>query len=158
MQWGGAHSSYCHGLGPNICAVMSVYNDMIGLENFMQKVTCISQRLLACQPNKAACQLVSPTISLPVPESMRLDSIHLTHAKRALRIAAVLCLYCAATDHFIQNCPVRPPRPAVSTLQLEPDFPRYLCYQYNYSPLITLLQSLPLLTLAPRAILYPKTS
>ncbi len=121
MQWGGAHSSYRHGLGPNIRAAMSVYNDMIGLENFMQKVTCISQRLLACQPNKAACQLASPTISLPVPESMRLDSIRLTRAKRALRIAAALCLYCAATDHFIQNCPVRPPRPAVSTLQLEPD-------------------------------------
>ncbi len=107
--------------GSNIRAAMSVYNDMIGLENLMQKVTCISQRLLACQPNKAACQLVSPTISLPVPESMRLDSICLTRAKRALRIAAVLCLYCAAADHFIQNCPVRPPRPAVSTLQLEPD-------------------------------------
>ncbi len=121
MQWGGAHSSYLHGLGPNIRAAMSVYNDMIGLENFMQKVTCISQRLLACQPNKAACQLVSPTISLPLPESMRLDSIRLTRAKRALRIAAVLCLYCAAADHFIQNCPVRPPRPAMSTLQLEPD-------------------------------------
>ncbi len=121
MQWGGVYSSYRHGLGPNIRAAMSVYNDMIGLENFMQKVTCISQRLLACQPNKAACQLASPTISLPVPESMRLDSIRLTRAKRALRIAAVLCLYCAATDHFIQNCPVRPPRPAVSTLQLEPD-------------------------------------
>ncbi len=69
---------------------MSVYNDMIGLENFMQKVTCISQRLLACQPNKAARQLASPTVSLPVPESMRLDSIRLTRAKRALRIAAVL--------------------------------------------------------------------
>ncbi len=95
---------------------MSVYNDMIGLENFMQKVTCISQRLLACQPNKAGRQLASPTISLPVPESMSL-----TRAKRALRIAAILCLYCAAADHFIQNCPVRPPRPAVSTLQLEPD-------------------------------------
>ncbi len=46
---------------------------------------------------------------------------HLSRAKRALRIAAILCLYCAAADHFIQNCPVRPPRPAVSTLQLEPD-------------------------------------
>ncbi len=52
---------------------------------------------------------------------MRLDSILLTRAKRALRIAAILCLYCAAADHFIQNCPVRPPRPAVSILQLEPD-------------------------------------
>ncbi len=94
---------------------------MIGLENFMQKVTRISQRLLACQPNEAARQLASPTVSLPVPEPMWLDSTRLTHAKRTLRFAAVLCLYCAAADHFIQNCPVRPPRPAVSTLQLEPD-------------------------------------
>ncbi len=39
----------------------------------------------------------------------------------ARRIAAGLCLYCGSADHFIQNCPVRPPRPAVSTLQLEPE-------------------------------------
>ncbi len=95
------------------------WHDRIG--KFHAKSHLYFTTLLACQPNKAACQLVSPTISLPVPESMRLDFIHLTRAKRALRIAAVLCLYCAATDHFIQNCPVRPPRPAVSTLQLEPD-------------------------------------
>ncbi len=159
MQWGGAHSSYRHGLGPNIRAAMSVYNDMIGLENFMQKVTCISQRLLACQPNKAACQLASPTISLPVPESMRLDSIRLTRAKRALRIAAVLCLYCAATDHFIQNCPVRPPRPAVSTLQLEPDISTVIfVISTTTHPWSLCCNLCPCSTLAPRAILYPKTS
>ncbi len=36
-------------------------------------------------------------------------------------LTAGLCLYCASPDHLIRNCPVRPPRPAVSTLQLEPD-------------------------------------
>ncbi len=99
---------------------MSIYNDTYGLENFMQKATRISQRLSACQPNKAARQLASPAVSPPVPEPMQLDSTRLTCAERARRIAAGF-LYCAVADHFIQNCPVRPPRPAVSTLQLEPE-------------------------------------
>ncbi len=71
-------SSYHHGLNPNIRAAMSIYDDTYGLENFMQKATRISQRLSACQPNKAARQLASPAVSPPVPEPMQLDSTRLT--------------------------------------------------------------------------------
>ncbi len=87
----------------------------------MQRADRISQRLSACQPNEAAHQLVSPAASPPVPEPMQVDSTRLTCAERACRIEAGLCLYCGSADHFIQNCPVRPPRPAVSTIQLEPE-------------------------------------
>ena len=31
-----------------------------------------------------------------------------------------LCLYCGGDGHVISNCPVRPPHPAVSTLQFPP--------------------------------------
>ncbi len=31
-----------------------------------------------------------------------------------------LCLYCTFPDNYIQACPVKPPRPAVSTLQTDP--------------------------------------
>ncbi len=114
-------SAYRHGWNPNIRAAMSIYDDTIGLENFMQRANRISQRLSACQTNEAAHQLVSPATSPPVPEPMQVDSTHLTRAERARRIAAGLCLYCGSADHFIQNCPIRPPRPAVSTIQLEPE-------------------------------------
>ncbi len=114
-------SAYRHGLNPHIRTAMSIYDDTIGLENFMQRANRISQRLSACQPNEATHQLVSPTTRPPVPEPMQVDSTHLARAERVCHIAAGLCLYCGLADHFIQNCPVRPPRPAVSTIQLEPE-------------------------------------
>ncbi len=71
-------SSYRHGLNPSIRAAMSIYNDTIRLESFMQRATQISQRLSACQLNEAALQLTSLAISPLVPEPMQLDSTHLT--------------------------------------------------------------------------------
>ncbi len=100
------HCAYRQGLDPRICA---------------QKTTRISQWLSACQPDEAAHQPASFTSGSPVPEPMQLDSTRLTHAERARRLTAGLCLYCAAPGHFINPCPVRPPHPAVSTLQLEPE-------------------------------------
>ncbi len=132
-------SAYCHGLNPNIRAAMSIYDDTIGLENFMQRANRISQCLSACQPNEAAHQLVSPAASPPVPEPMQVDSTRLTRVKRTRRIAAGLCLYCGSADHFIQNCPVRPPRPVVSTIQLEPEITTLslLLVQRGYQGLLT---------------------
>ncbi len=52
---------------------------------------------------------------------MQLDSNRLTRMERVRRLATGLCLYCGASGHFIQKCLSRPPRPAVSTLQVEPD-------------------------------------
>ncbi len=43
------------------------------------------------------------------------------HARSVLTAYGWTVSYCASLDHLIRNCLVRPPRPAVSTLQLEPD-------------------------------------
>ncbi len=51
---------------------------------------------------------------------MHVDINRLSRTERARRLATGLCLYCGVPGHFIRVCPSRPPRPAVSTLQLEP--------------------------------------
>ncbi|KAL0151259.1 hypothetical protein M9458_053450 [Cirrhinus mrigala] len=48
------------------------------------------------------------------------DSYRLSPSERARRIWNHLCLYCGETNHVIRSCPVRPPRPAVSTVRLTP--------------------------------------
>ncbi len=85
----------------------------------MQKANQISQRLSACHTTEAAHQSVSPATSSPVPEPMQVDFTRLSCNERARRLAAGLCLYCAATDHYIGICPIRPPRPVLSTIQLD---------------------------------------
>uniref|UniRef100_A0A672PWY7 DUF4939 domain-containing protein n=1 Tax=Sinocyclocheilus grahami TaxID=75366 RepID=A0A672PWY7_SINGR len=81
----------------------------------------IAQRMSACHTPEAAHQTAAPTVSSPVPEPMQVDSTRLTPSEHVHRLAAGLCLYCAATDHYIGTCPVRAPHPAVSTLQFEPE-------------------------------------
>ncbi len=114
-------TAYRQGLAPQIRAQMAVYEDNMGLESFMQKAVKISQRLTACLPEETAHSQASPAACSPVPEPMQLDSNRLTRAERERRLTTGLCLYCGASGHFIQKCPSRPPRPAVSTLQVEPE-------------------------------------
>ncbi len=86
----------------------------------MQKANRIAQRLSACHTTDAAHKPVSPAHGSPVPEPMQVDRARLSNHERARRMAAGLCLYCASADHFIRSCPIKPPRPAVSTLQTDP--------------------------------------
>ncbi len=109
------------GLNPHLRAQMAIYDDNVGLESFMQRASRISQRLTSCYADEATTQLTSLASSPPVPEPMQIDSARLSRTERARRRAAGLCLYCAASDHLIRTCPVRPPCPAVSTIQLKPD-------------------------------------
>ncbi len=37
------------------------------------------------------------------------------------RLTQGLCLYCGSAGHQLRTCPIRPPRPAVSTIQITPD-------------------------------------
>ncbi len=106
-------SSYRQGLDPQVRMQMANYDDDIGLESFMQRATRISQRLSACHPHEAAHQPSAFTSSPSVPEPMQMDSTR--------RLAARLCLYCGAPGHFLRACPVRPPCPSVSTLQVDPE-------------------------------------
>ncbi|KAL0147444.1 hypothetical protein M9458_057253 [Cirrhinus mrigala] len=76
---------------------MALYDNTIGLESFLQRTTRVSQRL-------------------PVPEPMQGDSTRLTCTERNQRLLSGLCLYCGNNGHFICNCPIKPPRPLVSTV------------------------------------------
>lgn len=52
---------------------------------------------------------------------MQLDANRLTCAEHDQCLPKGLCLYCGASVHFVKMYPSRPPRPAVSTLHIEPD-------------------------------------
>ncbi len=114
-------TAYRQGLDLQIRTQMAIYDDNVGLESFMQEAVKISQRLSACLPDETAHSQASPTACPPVPEPMQLDSHRLTRTERARRLATGLCLYCGTSGHFIQMRPSHPPRPAVSTLQVEPE-------------------------------------
>ncbi|KAI2647111.1 Transposon Tf2-8 polyprotein [Labeo rohita] len=108
--------AYRQGLNPEIRAAMALYDDSIGLETFLQRTTRVSQQLAACQPPVTAPQSASVAASTPVPEPMQMDSTRLSRTERNRRITQGLCLYCGQSGHLIRNCPVRPPRPVVSTI------------------------------------------
>ncbi len=113
-------SAYRQGLDVRIRAQMAIYDNTVGLESFMHKANRISQHLSACHPAEAAHQPASPANVSPVPEPMHVDMPHLYPRERARRWTAGLCLYYASPDYYIQACPVKPPRSAVSTLQTDP--------------------------------------
>ncbi len=157
-------SAYRQAFDTCIRAQMAIYDDYVGLESFMQRANQISQRLSACHTTEATHQPVSPATGSPVPEPMQVDTARLSSHKRAHRLAAGLCLYCASADHFIRSCPIRPPRPAVSTLQTDPIVSKLSVLTVQlFTPAQSVTASARLgldlgSTWAPRAISSPKTS
>ncbi|KAI2645263.1 Transposon Tf2-8 polyprotein [Labeo rohita] len=109
--------AYRQGLNLEIRASMALYDDSIGLETFLQRTTRVSQRLATCQSPVTAPQSASVAAYSPVPEPMQVDSTRLSRTERNRRITMGLCIYCGQPGHHIRNCPVRPPRPVVSTIQ-----------------------------------------
>ncbi|KAL0147703.1 hypothetical protein M9458_056981 [Cirrhinus mrigala] len=63
--------------------------------------------------------LLTVAACYPVPEPMQVDLTRLSRIERNHCISLGLCLYCGHQGHLICNCPVRPPRPVVSTIQSE---------------------------------------
>ncbi len=120
-EWNEAALLAAYHLNSQIPAMMAIYDDTIGLENFTQKAVKISQSLTTCQLDEIAPSPAPPVACPPVPEPMQVDSYHLSHTERAWRLTSGLCLYCGASRHVIRTCPSYPPRPLVSTLQVEPD-------------------------------------
>ncbi|KAL0195101.1 hypothetical protein M9458_008673, partial [Cirrhinus mrigala] len=108
--------AYRQGLNPEIRAAMAIYDDSIGLESFLQRTTRVAQQLAACQPTVTAPQSTSVVASTPVPEPMQVDSTRLSCSERNRRLSQGLCLYCGQQGHLLRNCPIRPPRPVVSTI------------------------------------------
>ncbi len=114
-------SAYRQGLNPALRQQMSIYDDSVGFESFLQKTARISQHLPTCHMESMPIATASPSLSLPIPEPMITDNYHLSTPERSCRLTQGLCLYCGSTEHQLRACPVRPPRPAVSTIQIAPD-------------------------------------
>ncbi|ROK23432.1 Transmembrane protein 232 [Anabarilius grahami] len=115
-------SAFRHGLRDEVKQLIVVYEDSMGLELLIQKTVRMSQRLSACGNTAPATNPlpVQPSVAPPAPEFMQIDTHHLTTMERQRRIHQQLCLYCGGDGHGISTCPVRPPRPAVSAIQLPP--------------------------------------
>uniref|UniRef100_A0A8C1X240 Gypsy retrotransposon integrase-like protein 1 n=1 Tax=Cyprinus carpio TaxID=7962 RepID=A0A8C1X240_CYPCA len=115
-------TAYRHGLCEKIQSLIVVYEDSLGLESLIQKSIRVAQRLTACrQLTPAVCPPPAlPSVAPPAPEPMQIDSHHLSTSERQRRINTGLCLYCGGEGHLLPSCPVRPPRPAVSTIHLPP--------------------------------------
>lgn len=79
-------TTFCQGLNAEVHQYMVIYEDVIGLENFIQKAIRVSQHLSACSRHQPALhsQLSLPSIALPAPDASRLlrpDSIGLHYPK-----------------------------------------------------------------------------
>ncbi len=110
-------STYRRGLNPALHQQMSIYDDSIGFESFLQKAARVSQRLTASHMDSIPIATASPSRPLPVPEPMITDSYHLSVPERSHRLTQGLCLYCGSAGHQLRTCPIRPTRLAVSTIQ-----------------------------------------
>ena len=94
-----------HGLNADIHQLMVVYDDEIGIENFIQKNIRVSQRLSACSPHQSTLHPppAATSVALPAPEPMQLNSNHLTLAERQRRINNHLRLYFGGEGHVLQR-------------------------------------------------------
>ncbi|KAK3531831.1 hypothetical protein QTP70_029712 [Hemibagrus guttatus] len=117
-------TSYRQGLDPQVRLHLPAYEDSIGLERFIQLSIRVATRMQSCLEEHQGQASLTTTLSQPdsisppepAPEPMHLGSSHLTPAERQRRLAQNLCLYCGSPGHAISACPIRPPRPMVSTI------------------------------------------
>ncbi len=78
-------STYRRGLNPALRQQMSIYDDSVGFESFLQKAARVSQCLTACHMDSIPIATASPSRPLPVPEPMITDSYHLSVPERSRR-------------------------------------------------------------------------
>ncbi len=105
-------SAYRRGLNPALRQQMSIYDDSVGFESFLQKAARVSQCLTACHMESIPIATASPSRASPIPEPMITDKYHLSIPERSRRLTQGLCLYCGSAEHHLRTCPIRPPRPA----------------------------------------------
>ncbi|XDV31537.1 hypothetical protein PO909_002528 [Leuciscus waleckii] len=112
-------TAYRQGLNSDICLQLAIYDDTIGIEKRIQRSILIAQHRTACFQNPSARPpRLSEPVNPPVPEPMEFDSGRLTTTERNRRRTNNLCFYCGASEHYRAECPVRPGRSAVSTVEL----------------------------------------
>lgn len=111
-------TTYRNGLNAELRLQLSAFVDTIGLERFIQRAISTENRMVSCRTSQTALTR-PPEPSSPGPEPMQLDSTRIPLSERQRRITQGLCLYCASNEHHIADCPVRPSRALVSTIQPE---------------------------------------
>ncbi|KAI2645540.1 Transposon Tf2-9 polyprotein [Labeo rohita] len=105
--------------------MLTPYDDAIGLERFIQLALRCSARVTAYSQHPTSTTTLNPRPPEihhppePSSEPMQLDNRRLTPRERQRRITMGLCLYCGQSDHFIKDCPRRPPRPVVKNQAME---------------------------------------
>ncbi|KAK3537159.1 hypothetical protein QTP70_002654 [Hemibagrus guttatus] len=117
-------AAYRQGLNPQVRLHIAAYEDAMGLERLIQLSIRVAACMQSCvdEPQDQSSHntwLDRPaTVSSPepAPEPMHLGTSHLTPAEWQRRLTQNLCLYCGAPGHAIPACPIRLPRPMVSTI------------------------------------------
>ncbi|KAK3559058.1 hypothetical protein QTP86_001105 [Hemibagrus guttatus] len=117
-------TAYHQGLDPQVRLHLAAYEDAIGLERLIQLSIRVATRMHSCVSEHQGQSSLNTTLDRPDPvsppepalEPMHLGSSHLTPAERQRRLTQNLCLYCGALGHAIPACPIRLPRPTVSTI------------------------------------------
>ncbi len=117
-------TTFRQGLEPNLRLHLAAYDDSIGLEQFIQLASRVSNRLHSCEEDQLGLRNSYPSLRRPenvspperFPEPMQIETTRLSPSERQRRLAQGLCLYCGASGHVISACPVRPPRQLVSSL------------------------------------------
>ncbi len=122
---------------------MSIYEDTVGLESFLQKGLHISQHLTGCQTENPSIAAASPGNVPPAPEPMQTDSYHLSSTERARH------------SRTVPFCPVRSTCSAVSTVQIHPDVSSI---PHIDARLIYLSQSFPVKVLVQHKDLWWKSN
>uniref|UniRef100_A0A673MIH0 DUF4939 domain-containing protein n=1 Tax=Sinocyclocheilus rhinocerous TaxID=307959 RepID=A0A673MIH0_9TELE len=113
-------SVFQRGLNSSIRQQMSVYEDTVGLESFLQKVLHISQHLIACHTEDSSSAATSPSNAPTAPEPMQTNRYHLSTTERARRVTQGLCMYCGSQEHLLPFCPIHPTHSAVSMVHIHP--------------------------------------
>ncbi|KAK3532671.1 hypothetical protein QTP86_027655 [Hemibagrus guttatus] len=117
-------AAYRQGLNPQVRLHLAAYKDAIGLERLIQLSIHVAARMQSCvtepqdqSPHSTWRDRPAPVSSPePASEPMHLGASHLTPAERQRRLTRNLCLYCGAPGHALPECPIRSPRPMVSTI------------------------------------------
>ncbi|KAK3527064.1 hypothetical protein QTP86_008645 [Hemibagrus guttatus] len=121
-------AAYRQGLSPQVRLHLAAHEDAIGLERLIQLsirvATCMQSCVHRSQDQshpynrRDRPEPVSPPEPAPepAPEPMQLETTHLNPAERQRRLTQSLCLYCGDPGHALPACPIRPPRPMVSTV------------------------------------------
>ncbi len=159
-------TTFRQGLEPNLRLHLAAYDDSIGLEQFIQLASRVSNRLHSCEEGHLSFKNPYPSLRRPenvsppepIPEPMQIETTRLSLSERQRRLKQGLCLYCGASGHVISACPVRPPRLLVSSLCPSPASSKPLTTMPLLRPVMYLFQSLPYSTPARQGTLSPVPS